>query len=126
MRLAGKFRADADTYGRAWAPPLTFDQIHILTGKTIGQFLILAALLVTTTAVSDDLIDIVRRDIAAADIAEIIAFTVKWADDLISHDDLLCKTERFDYLHGEKARSTGSSSRGYLIPCVGKHLQTKK
>jgi len=78
---------------------LAFDQIHGLAGKTIGQFLILAALLVTATAVSDDLIDIVRRDIAATDITEIIAFTVKWADALISHDSLMCK--RLDYMHGE-------------------------
>ena len=68
---------------------LTLDQIHILSGKTVGQFLIFAAFLVATAAISDDLIDIVWRDITATDITEIIAFTVKWADAFISHDNLV-------------------------------------
>jgi hypothetical protein len=32
------------------------------------------------------------------------------------------KTERFDYLHGEKVRLTGSSSRPALILCIWQHL----
>jgi len=68
---------------------LALDQIHILSGKTVSQFLVLATFLVTATAISDDLIDIVRRNIAATDITVIVAFTVKWTDAFISHDDLV-------------------------------------
>jgi hypothetical protein len=98
---------------------LTFDQIHNLTGKTVGQFLKLAAIIVTATAISDDLIDIVRRDIATTDIAIIIAFTVKGTNVFISHDNLICETGWFDNLPGEKARLTGSSSHPDLSHASG-------
>jgi hypothetical protein len=55
----------------------------------VGKLLVLETFLETTAAELDDLVDIVRRDIAATDIAVIIVLSVEWADDVSSHGSLI-------------------------------------
>jgi hypothetical protein len=68
---------------------LTSHHFHDLTRITVSQFLKLETLLKSATAVPDDQVDIVGRDVAAADIAQIITLTVERTDDSIRHCNLI-------------------------------------
>ena len=61
-----------------------------ISGKEFGQFFILETFPVTATAVSDDQVDVVRRDVAATDVAVVIALTVKRANYVVRHGSLIC------------------------------------
>jgi hypothetical protein len=73
-----------------------FDHRENFTGKTIRELLELQTFLVAATAVADDQVDVIRRDVAAADIAVIIAFAVERADNVVRHDSLIYKNRRVD------------------------------
>ncbi len=64
---------------------------EIFSGKAFGQLLILKTFPVAPTAVPDDQVDIVRRDVSATDIAVVIALTVKRANYVVGHGSLICK-----------------------------------
>jgi hypothetical protein len=68
-----------------------FDHREDLAGKTFRQFLVFQAVPIAATAVTDDKVDVVGRDVAAADVAEVIVFAVKWTDTIVSHRCLIGK-----------------------------------
>jgi hypothetical protein len=71
------------------------------SGKTFGQFLILETFLIATTAVPNDQVYIVGRNIAAPHVAVIVALSVKWAYYLVIHNSLVCKNRQVHDSHGE-------------------------
>lgn len=77
----------------------TFNHIQDFAGVTIGKLLVFKTIIVTAAAEPDDLIHIVRGNIPAADIAEIIIFTVKRTDYVGRHEYLICKTSKVHYVH---------------------------
>jgi hypothetical protein len=78
-----------------------FDHGKNFTGKTFRQFLILETFLVATTAVPDDQVDIVGRDVTATHIAVVITLSVKRANYLVRHGSLICKNRRVQITTGK-------------------------
>jgi hypothetical protein len=63
----------------------TFNQIWQLTGKSVSQFHILGAFGMAATAITNNHIDIMGRNVAAPDVTVVIIDAVKRTDTGISH-----------------------------------------
>jgi hypothetical protein len=72
--------------GRGEASNGTKPGFQHLRRKTVREFPIFEALPVAAGAKGDDLFNVVRGDVAAADIAIVIVFTVKRADRIFEHE----------------------------------------
>jgi hypothetical protein len=71
-----------------------FDHRENFAGKAVRQFLVFQAFPVAPTAIADNQIDVVGRDVPAADITVVITFSVKRTNYIMSHDSLKCKNRK--------------------------------
>jgi hypothetical protein len=90
-KKAGKLLASPPSRGVGWqfvwheGLDCAESGIYQLRRDPVREFPVFEALTVAAAAERNNLFHVVRGDVAAADIAIIVVFTVKWADRIFKH-----------------------------------------